>query len=116
MIQYYCIPSCDKCRLARKLLNERGMDYQEIDMRKHGINQAQIDDWIAQYGVNNIVNFRSTTWRALTADEQSLVQSDENAARYDIIARNFAILRRPILDFGDKIFTDKSALDWLKNS
>lgn len=115
MINYYCIPSCDKCRLARKLLIEQGIAYQEIDMRKNGIPQSQIDDWIAEYGVSNIVNMRSTTWRGLQDEEKTIVQSEDRVARYEIIARNFAVMRRPILDFGQNILTDKSALNWLEN-
>ncbi len=112
MITYYCIPSCDKCRKARKLLAEKNIEHQEIDMRKDGLPNILIDGWIESYGLDAILNKKSTTWRNLDEGLKNEIQT--NPA--DLINTNPAMLNRPILDFGDHILTAKDALNWLESA
>ncbi len=112
MIQYYCIPSCDKCRKARKLLKSNEIEYQETDMRKTPLSQELLQNWIDRYGLEKILNTKSATWRGL--DDQLKSEIETNPAT--VINTNAAMLHRPILDFGDQIYVGKDALNWLENA
>ncbi len=110
LLQYYCIPSCDKCREARKILSEKGIAHSETDMRKDGLSAELIDGWIERFGLDAILNTRSATWRGL--DDAMKVKIESAPA--EVINHNAAMLKRPILDFGDHILTAKEALEWLR--
>ncbi len=110
MLLYYCIASCDKCRAARKLLREKNIPHQEIDMRKTAVSDEQIEAWIARYGIDAILNRSSATWRKLDAKTQAQIYE----APVALLKSNAAMMQRPILDFGDHILTNKAALQWLE--
>ncbi len=112
MLQYYCIPSCDKCRKARKLLQEKKIDHHETNMRKDGVPNTVVDAWVEAYGADAIMNYKSTTWRGL--DEG--LKNELKTAPADLVNTNPAMLDRPILDFGDHILTGKKALEWLEEA
>lgn len=108
-MNYYCIPSCDKCRAARKLLLEKSIDHTEIDMRKDGIEANVLLGWIDKYGLDAILNRRSATWRGLDDATKTRITS----APCDVIMSNPAMLHRPILDLGSELKLGKEALEWL---
>lgn len=108
-MKYYCIPSCDKCRAARKLLNEKSIDHVEIDMRKDGIETHVLLGWIEKFGLDRILNTRSATWRGLDDEVKGRIESEP----YEVIMSNPAMLHRPILDMGAELKLGKDALSWL---
>lgn len=110
-MNYYCIPSCDKCQMARKLLTQKGITHTEIDMRKDGIAPKVIESWLESLGLDNVLNKNSATWRALDEDMKMRVEIEP----IDVILSNPTMLHRPILDFGDKISVGKAALEWLNS-
>ena len=106
MLNYYCIATCDKCRLARKILREKSIDHVEIDLRKDGLNKDHLENWIAKFGIETLLNKRSTTWKSLSESEQS----------QDIVAlilSNPAMLHRPIIEVDGALKLGKQALDYL---
>ena len=108
-MNYYCIPSCDKCRVARKLLTEKSIAHTEIDMRKDGIERVILLGWIERFGREVILNTKSATWRGLDDVTKARIESEP----YEVIMSNPAMLHRPILDMGDDLKLGKEALNWL---
>lgn len=111
MIKDYCITSCDKCRLAAKEFERTGIAHENVDMRKAGIDANVFAGWLEIYGLERLLNKRSTTWRQLDAAQQAKILSNPML----ILDDNPAMLFRPIFDFGDHILVQKEALEWLKS-
>ena len=94
MITLYGIPNCDTVRKARKWLEAEGIDYQFHDFKKQGITEEALRDWIAQAGLDTVLNRRGTTWRKLPeADRENL---DEEKAIALLLEHN-SIIKRPVL-------------------
>jgi len=68
---------------------------------KSGIDKNAILDAINQYGWENIINKRGTTWRKLPKATQSSV-NDSNAC--DIAEKNPSALKRPLLLHREKYY------------
>ncbi len=50
MMKLYGITTCDSVRKARKILDQRGMQYQYIDLRQNPPDETLLRDWLARFG------------------------------------------------------------------
>jgi len=97
MITLYGIKNCDTVKKARTWLEQNNIAYQFHDFRADGLSEAQVKTWIAEIGLETLVNKRSTTWKEL--DETIKTQFSETAAPA-IIGANPTLIKRPLLDTG----------------
>lgn len=97
MITLYGIKNCDTVKKSRDWLAKNNIEYRFHDFRVDGLDKVQVNSWIAEIGLDILVNKRSTTWKEL--DEKIKENfSEKNAAL--IIAENPTLIKRPLLDTG----------------
>ncbi|SHE85402.1 transcriptional regulator, Spx/MgsR family [Microbulbifer donghaiensis] len=77
-IVLYGIKNCDTVKKARKWLEKNGVDYRFHDFREDGMGAVPLEEWINSFGWQEVLNRRSTSWRAL-ADEQKNTMDDKTA-------------------------------------
>ena len=106
MITVYGIKNCDTVKKARKWLDDHAIDYAFHDLRADGLTQGQVGEWVAELGWENLVNKRSTSWKAL--DESARTSMDSDSAQAAIMAQP-TLIKRPLLDTGHQRFTGFSA-------
>ena len=111
MITLYGIKNCDTVKKARTWLEIHGVDYQFHDFRTDGLEQTAVQAWLAELGWQNLVNKRSTSWKAL--DEQTRNDMDEQSALAAILEQP-TLIKRPLLDTGHERFTGFSAASYQK--
>ncbi|PRY70843.1 arsenate reductase [Halomonas ventosae] len=100
MLTLYVIKNCDTCRRARKALDGRGLPYQVHDLREDGLSAPLLEHILHRVPVMEVLNRRSTTWRAL--DDEEKADIDANKAR-ELMLAHPTLLKRPLLDTGDEI-------------
>ncbi|WP_041523105.1 ArsC family reductase [Gilvimarinus agarilyticus] len=92
----YGIKNCDTVKKARKWLDNNGISYQFHDFRGDGLSAAKVNEWIAEPGLEAIINKRSATWKTLS-EQDKLNLFDVSSAPALIIA-NPTIIKRPVLE------------------
>ena len=97
MITLYGIKNCDTVKKARVWLIKNNIPYQYHDFRADGLDKIQINHWLAEIGIDVLVNKRSATWKELN-DNIKAQFNEKNAA--DIILENPTLIKRPLLDTG----------------
>ncbi len=97
VITLYGIKNCDTVKKARKWLDMHGVDYQYHDFRENGLDEESVSAWIDELGWQNLLNRRSTSWKAL--DEQTRLNMDEARARKAVLLHP-TLIKRPLLDTG----------------
>ena len=111
MITVYGIKNCDTVKKARKWLDDHAIDYAFHDLRADGLTQDQVGAWVAELGWENLVNKRSTSWKALDESERNSMDSDSAQAA---IMTQPTLIKRPLLDTGHQRFTGFSASNYEK--
>jgi arsenate reductase len=111
VITLYGIKNCDTVKKARKWLDKHGVEYKYHDFRENGLEQEAVTTWIEELGWQNLVNRRSTSWKAL--DEQARLNMDDAAARKAVLLHP-TLIKRPLLDTGKQRFTGFSAASYVK--
>ena len=95
----YGIPNCDTVKKARVWLEQQGRAFTFHDYKKAGIDQATLEDWVAEHGWETVLNRNGTTFRALdAADKEGL----DAAKAIALMLAQPSMIKRPVLDLGDR--------------
>lgn len=111
MITLYGIKNCDTVKKACKWLEAHGVQYEFHDFRADGLEREAVQGWLEELGWQNLLNRRSTSWKAL--DEQTRQGMDEQSALAAILHQP-TLIKRPLLDTGHQRFIGFSAPDYAK--
>lgn len=87
----YGLGTCDTCRKARKALP----DAEFRDVRADGVPQDVLRSALETFG-EALINTRSTTWRAMDADQRE-------ADPIDQLQAHPTLLKRPLIVDGDRM-------------
>jgi Spx/MgsR family transcriptional regulator len=97
MITLYGIKNCDTVKKARTWLEHNNVDYHFHDFRADGLDEPHVKKWIAEIGLETLVNKRSTTWKELNDSIKDNFNADTAVA---VIVENPTLIKRPLLDTG----------------
>ncbi len=95
----YGLKNCDTCRKAISALETSGYTVTFVDIRAEADLKRLVPIWLEALGPAALVNKRSTTWRALSPEEQASAQSDGAA---DALIANPTLIKRPVIESGTK--------------
>ena len=87
-MKLYGIKTCDTCRKALKALPNADF----IDVRATPLNRAELQRFLDAFGAD-LVNTRSTTWRAMSEAERA-------ADPLDQLTAHPTLMKRPVIDNG----------------
>jgi arsenate reductase len=96
----YGIKNCDTVKKARQWLDQNGIPYQFHDFRADGLTLAQLNDFAARQDWNMLLNRSSTSWRQLSAGQQTDLTLEKALF---LMLNTPTLIKRPILDAGDKL-------------
>lgn len=100
-MKLYGIPNCDTVKKARAWLEMHNVAYEFHDYKKHGVDAALLDKWMAQAGWENVVNRKGMTWRKLTDAEKTKIKDEPSAVKY--LTGNPSAIKRPGFELKGKL-------------
>ena len=101
MMTLYGIPNCDTVKKARQWLTAHGHDYQFHDFKKQGCDSALLSRWIAELGLELLINRKGTTWRALSDEDKALAANPDSAIA--LLQAKPSLIKRPVLDHDGRL-------------
>ena len=100
MFTLYGIKNCDTVKKARQWLDSHGIAYRFHDFRVDGLTAAQLDDFVARSDWQTLLNRNSTSWRQLTAAQQTDLDQHRACA---LMLEFPTLIKRPVLDTGAQL-------------
>lgn len=100
-MKLYGIPNCNSVKKARDWLDANHITYEFHDFKKQGIDEATIQNWLAQYPWEKLINRAGLTWRGL--DEATKSGIINNASAIKLMQIKTSVIKRPILVKESKI-------------
>lgn len=94
MITVYGIKNCDTMKKTLKWLADHNIEHKLHDYRVEGLDTAFLQQAEAQFGWENLVNKRSTTWRNL---DENVKKTLSKATALSVLAENPTLIKRPII-------------------
>ena len=92
------IANCDTVKKARAWLADHRIEYRFHDFRKDGVPPGELDQWLAQFGWEQVLNRQGTTWRKLDPVLQARVR--DNASARSLLIEQSSAIKRPVVDWG----------------
>ena len=80
-------------------LDEHGVDYRFQDYRKDGLDSGLLEAWEDEIGWQALLNRRGMLWRKLPEKVRAAINRE---SALQIMKDNPAIIKRPLLDLGDR--------------
>ena len=89
-MQIIGLKNCDTCRKAVKELTAAGHSAVLRDLRETPLNDAEISQFLAEFGADALINRKSTTWRGL---DEATRATDPKA----LLATHATLMKRPVI-------------------
>ena len=109
-LDLFGIPNCDTVKKARKWLDANGLDYAFHDYKKVGVDAAKLERWIADKGLDVVLNKRGTTFRKLSDEEKAKAQDSHTAVA--LLVQHPSLIKRPVVEYGDGILIGFKEDEW----
>ncbi|TRD11587.1 arsenate reductase [Erythrobacter insulae] len=110
MIHLYGIPNCDTVKKARKWLDAQGRDYAFHDYKKESPDPAKVKEWIADKGVDVVLNKRGTTFRKLSDSEKADAADSHKAV--SLLVQHPSMIKRPVVEHPNGILVGFKEDEW----
>ena len=94
MITVYGIKNCDTVKKALKWLADHNIEHKLHDYGVEGLDKSFLQQAEAQFGWENLVNKRGTTWRNLDEDVKKTLSK---STALSVLADNPTLIKRPII-------------------
>jgi Spx/MgsR family transcriptional regulator len=94
-MKIYGISNCNSVKKARTWLEENGIVYEFHDLKKLGINENTIKEWLTQQPWDKLINRAGITWRNLSDAEKAIIIDDESATQ--LMMAKTSVIKRPVL-------------------
>ncbi|WP_439257175.1 ArsC family reductase [Lonepinella sp. BR2271] len=94
MIKVYGIKNCDTVKKALKWLTDNHIEHQLHDYRVDGLAPDFLVKAESQFGWQNLVNKRSTTWRNLAEDVKKNL---DKTTALQVLTEQPTLIKRPII-------------------
>ncbi|WKD51206.1 ArsC family reductase [Microbulbifer spongiae] len=98
VITLYGIKNCDTVKKARKWLEKNGIDHHFHDFREDGMQAVPLKRWLQEFGWQEVLNRRSTSWRALSDEQKNCMDNDTALA---LASETPTLIRRPVTSTAD---------------
>ena len=95
-IHLYGIPNCDTMKKARVWLDTQGLDYVFHDYKKEGADPAKLAHWVADHGVDVVLNRRGTTFRKLDEGDKADVDAVKAVT---LMTQQPGMIKRPVVEY-----------------
>ncbi len=105
----YGIPNCNKMKTIFDLFSNQKLDYTFHNYKKEGISTEKLMHWFQKYSIDDLVNKKGTTYKALSEEDRQKL-TDPNLA-IEILQKNTSLFKRPIVELAD----GSLVLDYLNN-
>ncbi len=109
---FVCYPKCTTCRKARKWLDEKGIPYEERDIKEDNPTEEELRTWHAQSGLplKKFFNTSGIPYRELKLKDRLPEMTDDE--KYELLASNGMLVKRPLLINEDTVLVGFKEAEW----
>jgi len=108
VIALYGIPNCDTVKKARTWLDAAGLAYTFHDYKKEGADPDRLASWVADKGVDVVLNRRGTTFRKLSDEDRARAQNDP----VSVMVEQPSLIKRPVAEYPGGLLVGFSPAEW----
>ncbi|MFU7527404.1 ArsC family reductase [Qipengyuania sp. ASV99] len=109
-LSLYGIPNCDTVKKARRWLDANGVEYDFHDYKKEGADEQRLAGWIADKGLDAVLNTRGTTYRKLPDADKAAAADSHTAVA--LLVQHPSMIKRPVAEAGHTVLVGFKEDEW----
>ena len=112
MIKVYCYSKCSTCKKALKWLDDKGVNYELIDIKENNPSEAELREYHAKSGLplKRFFNTSGMIYRDMELSKKLPSMSDDE--QYALLASDGLLVKRPLLVKDDTVLTGFREKEW----
>ena len=112
MMLFVNYPKCSTCKKARKFLEEKGVAFEERDIKEQNPTVEELKEWIAKSGlpVKKFFNTSGMLYRQMELKDKLPNMSEQEMI--ELLATDGMLVKRPILVSEDKVLVGFRQAEW----
>lgn len=99
MIKVYGIKNCNKIRDTLRWMEERGVDFQFVDLKKEPLTERQLAELARKVGLDVLVNRKGMKWRQLGLGGKNPGEEE----LFGLLLEHQTMIKRPLITRGDAV-------------
>ena len=105
-------PKCSTCKKARKFLEEKGVTFEDRDIKEQNPTVEELKEWIAKSGllVKKFFNTSGMLYRQMELKDKLPNMSEQEMI--ELLATDGMLVKRPILVSEDKVLVGFRQAEW----
>lgn len=105
-------PKCSTCKKARKFLEEKGVTFEDRDIKEQNPTVDELKEWIAKSGlpVKKFFNTSGMLYRQMELKDKLPNMSEQEMI--ELLATDGMLVKRPILVSEDKVLVGFRQAEW----
>ena len=105
-------PKCSTCKKARKFLEEKGVTFEDRDIKEQNPTVEELKEWIAKSGLpaKKFFNTSGMLYRQMELKDKLPNMSEQEMI--ELLATDGMLVKRPILVSEDKVLVGFRQAEW----
>ena len=105
-------PKCSTCKKARKFLEEKGVAFEDRDIKEKNPTADELKEWIAKSGLpaKKFFNTSGMLYRQMELKDKLPNMSEQEMI--ELLATDGMLVKRPILVSEDKVLVGFRQAEW----
>ena len=111
-VLFLCYPKCTTCQKAKKFLMERGIPFQERNIKEERPTAEELSCWIPRSGLeaNKFFNTSGMVYREKNVKSLLPAMTEEEKIR--LLSQDGMLVKRPLLISDDKVLCGFRKEQW----
>ncbi|NPA11497.1 MAG: Spx/MgsR family RNA polymerase-binding regulatory protein [Epsilonproteobacteria bacterium] len=93
-MRVYGIKTCGSVKKALKFLNDKGVEYEFIDLKKEPVGCQKIEEWLQKVDIDTLFNKKGTKYRQLKLKELNL----DDEGKKEWLCKENLLIKRPVIE------------------
>ena len=112
MIRVYCYSKCTTCKKALKWLEEKGLEFETIDIKENNPDEETLREYFKKSGlpIKRFFNTSGMIYREMGLAKKINDMTEDQCL--ELLATDGMLVKRPLLIKDDIVFTGFKEADW----
>ncbi len=112
MVKFVCYPKCSTCKKAKKWLDDKGIKYEERDIKTENPTYEELRAWHEKSGLplKKFFNTSGMLYKSMSLKTKLPEMSDEEQLK--LLSTDGMLVKRPILISGGNVLVGFKESEW----
>jgi len=113
MLKFICYPKCTTCQMAKKWLDDKGIEYEIRDIKEENPKYEELEKWYKKSNLplKKFFNTSGLLYKSMSLKDKLAQMSEDEQLR--LLSTDGMLVKRPILVGDDFVLVGFREKEWM---